>query len=268
MSTKSKINRKIVIFALLALFIFILFVVLFWNNKLNVVYSAATSVKYFIGRPINWTYQKIGNGIALIKNAPRFSQEIKDLEAQNIELTNQILDLNSLKKENAQLRLQLGVRIINFSQPIFTVKALGFNDFSNLILKGGGADGLAEDVVVFSAGNILVGKITKVLNHQSFVQTIFNQENKIPVKVMPSGSLGFLKADTLFNLKLELQKNSSKISIGDTVLTSGLDKTYPQNIIIGKVSSIKFSDQELFNEANIEPSWDKGIESPFFIQSL
>ncbi|MEK7120318.1 MAG: hypothetical protein AAB824_02135, partial [Patescibacteria group bacterium] len=128
MSTKSKINRKIVIFALLARFIFILFVVLFWNNKLNVVYSAATSVKYFIGRPINWTYQKIGNGIALIKNAPRFSQEIKDLEAQNIELTNQILDLNSLKKENAQLRLQLGVRIINFSQPIFTVKALGFND--------------------------------------------------------------------------------------------------------------------------------------------
>lgn len=268
MNIKNKINRKIIIFALLALFIFILFVILFWNDKLNMVYSAATSSKYFIGRPINWTYQKIGSGIALIKNAPRFSQEIKDLESQNIELTNQILDLNSLKKENAQLRLQLGVRVINFSQPIFTAKALSFNDFSNLILSGGSADGLSEGMVVFGAGNILVGKITKALSHQSFAQTIFNQENKIPVKVMPSGSFGFLKADTLFNLKLELQKNSSKISVGDTVLTSGLDKTYPQNIIIGKVSSIKFSDQELFNEATVEPAWDKGIEFPFFIQSL
>ena len=268
MNIKNKINRKIIIFALLALFIFILFVVLFWNNKLNMVYSAVTSVKYFIGRPINFIYQKIGSGITLIKDAPRFSQEIKNLESQNIELTNQVLDLNLLKKENVALRLQFGVRAVNFSQPIFTAKALGFNDFSNLILRGGSADGLSEGMIVFSAGNILVGKITKVLNHQSFAQTIFNQENKIPVKVMPSGSFGFLKADTLFDLKLELQKNSSKISVGDTVLTSGLDKTYPQNIIIGKVSSIKFSDQELFNEASVESSWDKGIESSFFIQSL
>jgi rod shape-determining protein MreC len=268
MNIKNKINRKIIIFALLALFVFILLVVWFWNGKLDVIYSIAINAKYFIGRPVNWTYQKISNGIILIKNAPHFSQDIKDLKSQNIELTNQILDLNLLKKENIKLRSQLGVHTINFSQPIFSVKASGFNDFSILVLKGGSLDGLSKDMVVFSAGNILVGKIIKVLNHQSFVQTIFDQANKIPVKVMPSGVFGFLKADSLFNLKLELQKNSSKISIGDIILTSGLDKAYPQNIIIGKLSTIKFSDQELFNEASVEPLWDKDIESPFFVQSF
>ncbi|KKR10325.1 MAG: Cell shape-determining protein MreC [Parcubacteria group bacterium GW2011_GWA2_39_18] len=267
MNIRNKINRKI-IFASLALFIFISFVVLFWDNKLNVVYSAATSVKYFIGHPINWIYRKVGNGFILIKNAPRLSQEIEDLQFKNAELTNQALNLNLLKKENMELRLQLGAPPINFFQPIFTARALGFDDFSTLVLGGGGADGLSEGMIVSVAGNVLVGKITKVVNHQSFTQTIFNQENKIPVKVMPSGSLGFLKADTFFNLKLEFQKNSSKISIGDTILTSGLDKTYPQNIIIGKISSIKFSEQELFNEASVEPAWNKDIEALFFIQSL
>src|SRR3989339_315889 len=223
MSIKHKIIYKIFIISVAAAF-FILLIFLFWTNRLNVIYSLADDAKYFIGRPINWTYQKISNGIFLIKDAPHLDQEIKDLQLKNLELNNQLIESNLLKKENEQLRLQLGVRVINFIQPIFSTKAIGFSNFSDLILKGGSEDGFFADMIVFGAGNILVGKIIKTLNHQSFVQTIFNPENQIPVKVLPSNSFGFLRVDTFFNLKLELEKNSSKISEGDTVLTSGIDK--------------------------------------------
>ena len=43
-------------------------------------------------------------------------------------------------------------------------------------------------------------------------------------------------------------------SIGDIVLTSGLGGSYPPNLLVGQVISIRKLDYELFQQAAIQPN--------------
>jgi len=46
------------------------------------------------------------------------------------------------------------------------------------------------------------------------------------------------------------------ITEGDLVLTSGLGGTYPPELLIGQIESIKTNENEIFQTASVQPSVD------------
>ena len=44
-----------------------------------------------------------------------------------------------------------------------------------------------------------------------------------------------------------------EVNEGDTVLTSGLNGTYPKDLVIGKVTGVGTNRQELFRSVTVEP---------------
>ena len=46
------------------------------------------------------------------------------------------------------------------------------------------------------------------------------------------------------------------VTVGDVVLTSGLGGSYPPNLLVGQVVSVRKLDYELFQQAAIQPNVD------------
>ena len=52
---------------------------------------------------------------------------------------------------------------------------------------------------------------------------------------------------------MEFVSQDSTVKEGDTVLTSGLGGTYPQGLVIGRVTGVTGSPQEVFRQVTVEP---------------
>ncbi len=100
----------------------------------------------------------------------------------------------------------------------------------------------------------LVGRVTQVLSPTTArVQLLTSQESRISVEVASSGVNGILayngRGFSMDNVPL-----GSEVSNGDRVFTSGLGKSVPRGIEVGKVKSVRFSSSDLFLKVQIEPA--------------
>jgi rod shape-determining protein MreC len=65
-----------------------------------------------------------------------------------------------------------------------------------------------------------------------------------------------LEGSVTGELSLNMISQDAVIQTGDVVLTSGLGGTYPPNLLVGQVVSIRKLQSELFQQAAIQPNVD------------
>jgi rod shape-determining protein MreC len=58
------------------------------------------------------------------------------------------------------------------------------------------------------------------------------------------------------DVSLDMISQDATVTVGDVVLTSGLGGTYPPNLLVGQVVSVRKLDYELFQQAALQPSVD------------
>ena len=102
----------------------------------------------------------------------------------------------------------------------------------HIFKKGMGIVGINNDVV---------GVITEVNGDYAAVMSLLHKDSKLSGKLLKSGETGTLSWDgkkpnilTLNNIP-----KSAKISIGDTIITSGFSAIFPKGIMIGRITDIK-----------------------------
>jgi rod shape-determining protein MreC len=57
-------------------------------------------------------------------------------------------------------------------------------------------------------------------------------------------------------LSLDMISQDASVTVGEVVLTSGLGGSYPPNLLVGQVVSIRKLASDLFQQAAIQPSVD------------
>jgi len=153
----------------------------------------------------------------------------------------QLQQLRVLQAENQHLRQLLAVQqradypmqlaeIVYAERDIFKRKL--FLD------KGGQANVQAGQVVMDDGG--VVGQVTRVYPWLSEVTLITDKDHAVPVQVLRSGlrAVVFGSGDTS-ELALRYMPVSSDIQQGDTLVTSGIDGTYPPGLPVARVVRIE-----------------------------
>ena len=112
-----------------------------------------------------------------------------------------------------------------------------------LTLNKGLKDRIEEDYGVITSKGI-VGIIDKTTKNYSRVLSVLNTHSRINVKLKKTNYFGTLswdgKSPEITQLK-DIQ-DLVKLSVGDTIVTSGYSSTFPPDIPVGNVASFRLND--------------------------
>ncbi|MTG97093.1 MULTISPECIES: rod shape-determining protein MreC [Myroides] len=112
-----------------------------------------------------------------------------------------------------------------------------FNTKENyLTIKGGSKQGIQKDLGVINSNGV-IGIIEKSSNNYSTVQSILNVKSKINAKIKGSNHFGTLEWDGKNTGYVNLTDipRLAEIYKGDTIVTGGISKIFPENIPIGVI---------------------------------
>jgi rod shape-determining protein MreC len=199
-------------------------------------------------------------------------QELSKLRREYSELTERIsryeqLERSSaeIRQENNRLRDQLG-----FSQALryqhIPAELIGRdpdNLFSALVINKGSVSGVAIDMPVIAYQNgvqSLVGKIIKAGAFESLVMPLYDSSSFVSSRLAESRYEGIIEGrgnqDSFLLMRFVSKQARDEISIGDVVISSGLGGIYPPGINIGRVSRIRYQENEISMELEVELSLD------------
>lgn len=145
---------------------------------------------------------------------------------------------DQLRKENQELKRILEFR---FNYPKYIVPAEIMRKTPEEVnlsygIGKGLSDGVEKNAPVISF-NGLVGKVLKVNQNTSVIQTLKNYNSAVSVKDTRSKEQGILKWDKKFFV--DGMPQYADIRKGDTIVTSGVGSVFPRGLPVGVVTNVK-----------------------------
>ncbi|MGH8598265.1 MAG: rod shape-determining protein MreC, partial [Gammaproteobacteria bacterium] len=124
--------------------------------------------------------------------------------------------------------------------------------FRRLTIDRGTLYGVKRDMPVVTAGGV-VGRVISVGPNFAMVQVITDRQAGVGAMLQTSRAMGEIRG--LDNDRSELKNisTSEKVEVGETVVTTGLDRIYPKGLLVGTVESI---------EADPNAPWHKIVVKP------
>jgi len=78
----------------------------------------------------------------------------------------------------------------------------------------------------------------------------------VNVRLQSSDTEAILVGSVTGDVSLDMISQDAIVTVGDVVLTSGLGGSYPPNLLVGQVVSVRKLATELFQQAAIQPNVD------------
>lgn len=233
------------------------------KSNSNIISSGVGNVISPLQKIVYSINDKIKDSFDFFLNFSKVKKENDDLAAKNAELENKLIEYNRMKDENTRLREMFDYSEANANYDYIGCNIVGYsggNISDGYIIDKGAKDGIEKDMVIITAVG-LVGKVTKVENNYSIVQTILNKNIAVAAMVESTNeTTGVLQGITdSKNKNLAKLSNipiDSEIKEGDIILTSGLGGMYPQEIRIGEVVSVEVDSVGVMKNAVVKPFVD------------
>jgi rod shape-determining protein MreC len=186
-------------------------------------------------------WQQVGDFFITQSKQHDLIRQNDDLKLQHQNDAAQLLQLQALELENQHLRNldALPVRS-QFTTQLAQVIYAERDVFRRKVLidKGTDADVKLGQVVMDDVG--IIGQITRVYPWLSEVTLITEKDQAVPVQVLRNGLRTIVfGAGDISQLSLRYMPASADIQIGDVLVTSGIDGTYPPGIPVAKVIKIE-----------------------------
>jgi rod shape-determining protein MreC len=109
-----------------------------------------------------------------------------------------------------------------------------------IVLGRGAAQQLKNGMGVVNPSNGVIGIITEVSNDYAVVMSLLHKDSHISGKLLKGGETGTLSWDgkTPNIISLTGIPKSAKVSVGDTIISSGFSTSFPKGMMIGTVKEI------------------------------
>lgn len=125
---------------------------------------------------------------------------------------------------------------------------------STLVINKGGRHGIRIGNPVIVETGILIGKVIRVEDDLSIVQLITDSQSKIAAMVMNGDkSIGIVEGGYNISTRMTWIPQNETVSVGDIVVTSGLENGIPRGLLIGRIAVIEREPYQAFQEAEITP---------------
>lgn len=122
------------------------------------------------------------------------------------------------------------------------------------LIDRGATDGVSAGQPVVAGDSIIVGKVLSVGRLTARVLPLTDSDSRLAVTLMNvQETIGVLEGDRGLSMAVKLIPQSERVSVGDVVITSGLEMNIRRGLIVGIVESVERSTQEPFQTALIAP---------------
>jgi len=170
--------------------------------------------------------------------------------------------------ENARLRALLDVRT-HYAPTAIAVQVLyaGRDPFTQKVSvdKGTSAGVQAGAGVIDENG--VVGQVTRVFPYMSEVTLLTDRDQAVPVQVERSGARSVLFGNgTGRSPELRFTSPSADLRVGDRLVTSGLDGTYPPGLAVAQIVDVVRDSGQMFARIFCKPL--AGIDHSEFLLVL
>jgi len=220
----------------------------------RLVVSPLTSIQSWVSQQ----YQGVETFISASQDIREIRQNNTELEAENARMQAQIVELQQQLIEYEILSALLEFARANPEHKYIGASVIGRDPspFLNyIIINRGSDDGLKRGMPVVTQ-NGLAGRIVQVTATGARVSLITDPVTRINVRIEPSRSAAVLSGSITGDITLEQIPQQAEVNPGNLILTSGLGGNYPQNIIIGQVTSVRYLENALFQSASVQPVTD------------
>lgn len=230
----------------------------------NLFYSFSWPVE-----KVFWSAGEASSGyLNSVTKAGILSKENQNLKDENQKLLSQISFLQSLRDADmAQNDISLSCQ--NNNLKTIMAGTVGLDGQDLISINKGSADGIAEGMPVITQQNALFGKVFKVYKNFSQVMLISNIDSVVNVKVQQLSSDheidGIVRGAGGFKIFLDLVPVDEIINVGDVLVTSSLDGSFPKDILVGKILEVKKNDQTPHQQAGVDPFFDISSSNLFVI---
>lgn len=203
----------------------------------------------------------------LAANLIRSSQGIKEyfsLQQINAELAEENAQLRTMLERKQQAVAALPVMPIDSAiiKQFDYVSAKVINNstqsFKNYItVNKGRLDGVAPGMAAISTSGA-VGKVKSVSDHYAVLISLLNTDEQLSSTIKRTGYFGTIQwggtDPRLANLHYIPRHVDPKV--GDTVVTSGYNAVFPENILVGTIASVDLSEEAPFYEIKVQLAQD------------
>lgn len=199
--------------------------------------------------------QPVADWVNNLTDASSLSSDNQNLRAENERLTNELARANEAAVQQ-QDQANLDAVRKAFPNDTFLAASVVSRDTSNVrsvvAIDRGASDGVQVGMIVVTEGRSLVGTVTKVLDGYSWVMLITDPKSAVSALVQESRAEGVVAGNYNGALNMEFVGQGAAVKEGDFVLTSGVGGGYPAGIVIGRVSTVQKTDQDLFQNVQVE----------------
>jgi rod shape-determining protein MreC len=203
--------------------------------------------------------------VTSIRELKRLRSELEDARDRLMEYERVSRNLTELRRENEQLREQLGfAQSLPFRYIAAQVIARDpSNQFSTITVNRGSIHGMREGmpVIAFQGGlRGLVGRVVLVSLASSIVQPITDPSSYVAARLQSSRFDGLVAgspsgADTL-TMSYVKKLAVNEVQYGELVISSGMGQLFPEGIHIGRVREMTAKGYEASLELEVEPIVD------------
>jgi rod shape-determining protein MreC len=177
------------------------------------------------------------------------------LKRQLVEQATAVQGYALLQKDNEQLKALLELRE-RYAAAATAVEVLyrGRDPFAQKLFVDKGTEaGLVPGEAVIDADGV-VGQVTRVFPMMAEVTLVGDKDHAVPVKVVRSGLRSVLYGSGTGRLpELRFMAPSSDIEVGDMLVTSGIDGTYPPGLAVAEVTSLERDTGQMFARITASP---------------
>lgn len=184
-------------------------------------------------------------------------RENQRLHAELSRFQNERARLDELETENRhlsellELREALGMRAV--AANVIGSDATGLS--RTLILSAGAHNGLSAGMAVLSSQGV-VGKLIATSGSSSRVLLIDDHNAALDAFDQRSRVRGIVAGVVDDGLAMKYVGRTADVRVGDAVVTSGLDGTFPRGLLIGEVNRVESQGPGLFVNVSVAPAVD------------
>ena len=241
--------------------------------------SPASKVVGTVFRPVQYVAGKISGKLRSFNlgftSSKTLQGEIDRLNEQIAQYEDQLADYDELKHRLQSYEDILELKNENKDYTLEYADIIGTDGedaFSSLIIDKGESSGVKVNDPVVS-GNYLVGIVKKVNRSYSIVETILNPDVSVSAMESKTRETSYITSTvqqaSKGNCVFASLEQTTAVSPGGIIVTSGIGGVFPKGLFIGVVSHVLESEYDITSYAIVTPSVDfANLEDVFVITSF
>ena len=238
--------------------------------------SFLASLLGFVSSPMQSIATDVTGNVTEFLDLDGYSKdELKELvgvlQEEKAQLEDQMVDYETLKQENDQLKTQLGLEEEEPENQLRAASVIGRdpNDvFYGFSIDQGTLSGVTQGAPVITDKG-LVGVVTQAYATTSKVACLLSEDVKVAAWSPKRQESGVITSDIATAgtglLRLSYLSGSTQVQEGDIITTSGEGGSYPQGLKIGTVQSVEKSENDISQYAVIRPFEDLTTVKEVFV---